>query len=256
MAYRVTCIGNTDDMPFPDRLHSIIFDLDGTLTDSRQGILGCLERALRAYDISWEGSLAWFIGPPAGQSFARLMPDHEPAFRSQVLQQYRACYAASGWTENAVYPGIRELLTTLQERAIALYLCTSKREEFTRRILDHFALTPFFTGIVADHGASETHDKADLMTELLDGYSIDPSSSVMVGDREFDVLAARSVGLPSVAVLYGFGAAEELAAAQPDVTCASVEDLSKFLLARTPYPEHKQSVSASSDSLDRLRMTK
>ena len=162
------------------------------------------------------------------------MPDHEPAFRTQVLQHYRACYAASGWTENAVYPGIRELLIALQKRGVALYLCTSKRDDFTRRILDHFALTPFFTGIIADHGASETHDKADLLTELLEEHRIERASSVMIGDREFDVLAARSVGLPAVAVLYGFGAAGELAAAQPDVTCASVADLTEFLLTRTP----------------------
>src|ERR1700748_1018790 len=134
-------------MPIPDPLRTIIFDLDGTLTDSRPGILGCLEAALRAHNIAWEGSLAWFIGPPAGQSFARLMPNSEPAFRTQVLKHYRACYAAKGWTENEVYPGIPELLTTLRERGVILYLCTSKRIEFTQRILDHFALAQFFSGV-------------------------------------------------------------------------------------------------------------
>lgn len=227
-------------MPIPDRLQSIIFDLDGTLTDSRPGILGCLEGALRAHHVAWHGSLAWFIGPPAGQSFARLMPDRDPAFRTQVLQHYRACYAAKGWTQNAVYPGIRELLTTLHENGAALYLCTSKREEFTWRILEHFALRQFFTGVVADRAASEHHDKADLLRELLEKYEINRSSAIMIGDREFDIFAARAVGLPSIAVNYGFGSREELLEGRPDATCDTVAALATLLLARVPQvPTHK-----------------
>jgi phosphoglycolate phosphatase len=217
-------------MPVPDRLHSVIFDLDGTLTDSRRGILGCLEGALRAHNVQWQGSLDWFIGPPAGQSLAKLMPEREPAFRTRVLQHYRACYAATGWTQNTVYPGIRELLNTLRERGAALYLCTSKREEFTHRILDHFALRPFFSGVVADRATSEHHDKADLLRELLTQYEIDRSSAVMIGDREFDILAARATGVASVAVSYGFGSAAELAEGRPDATCDSVAALSALVL--------------------------
>jgi phosphoglycolate phosphatase len=226
-------------MPVPDRLHSIIFDLDGTLTDSRRGIVGCLEGALRAYNVEWQGSLAWFIGPPAGQSLARLMPDSEPAFRMQVLQHYRACYAATGWTRNAVYPGIRELLTTLRERGVALYLCTSKREEFTHRILDHFALKQFFSGVVADRATSEHHDKAELLGELLLDHDIDRSSAVMIGDREFDILAARAKGVASIAVGYGFGSPTELANRQPDAACDTVVTLTRFLLGRVPQAPGK-----------------
>jgi phosphoglycolate phosphatase len=223
-------------MAIPDRLRSIIFDLDGTLTDSRAGILGCLEKALRAHNIAWKGPLDWFIGPPAGQSFAKLMPDSDPAYRTQVLKHYRACYAERGWTENAVYPGIRELLTSLQERGAVLYLCTSKREEFTHRILDHFALAAFFSGVVADRATSAHHDKADLLRELLEGHEIDRESAVMIGDREFDILAARAIGVASIAVGYGFGSAEELAEGAPDATCVTVAELAGFLLARVSEP--------------------
>ena len=221
-------------MPIPDRLRTTIFDLDGTLTDSRPGMLGCLEAALRAHDIAWEGSLEWFIGPPAGQSLAKLMPTRDPAFRTQVLQHYRACYAAKGWTENQVYPGIHELLTTLQERGAALYLCTSKRVEFARRILDHFGLTQFFSGVAADRATSENHDKADLLRELLEEHAIDRTSAVMIGDREFDILAARAMGIPSIAVRYGYGSSEELAEGKPNATCDTVEALASLLLARLP----------------------
>lgn len=217
-------------MPLPAVLRSTIFDLDGTLTDSRPGILGCLEAALRAHDIPWTGPLDWFIGPPAGQSFERLMPDRDATFRTQVLRHYRGCYAATGWAENAVYPGIVALLTALRARGVTLYVCTSKRDDFARRILDHFALTPFFAGIVADRGSSEHHDKADLLRELIDEHAIERTTAVMIGDRKFDMLAARSLGLVSVAVLYGFGLAEELAAARPDAICASVDELTRLLL--------------------------
>ncbi len=231
MLKRFPLLGDTHSMPLPNNLRTAIFDLDGTLTDSRPGILGCLQRALHAHAIVWEGPLDWFIGPPAGQSFAKLIPDRDAAFRTQVLQQYRACYAATGWAENALYPGILALLRSLRERSVTLYVCTSKRDDFARRILDHFALTPFFAGIIADHGASENHNKADLLTELIAAHGIERATAAMIGDREFDMLAARAVGLSSIAVLYGFGSAEELTAASPDATCASVEDLSQLLLA-------------------------
>lgn len=219
-------------MPVPATLRSVIFDLDGTLTDSSPGILGCLEAALRAHDVHWEGSLHWFVGPPAGESFVKLMPDRDPEFRTTVLRHYRSCYSATGWKENAVYPGIPKLLTRLNEHGIALYLCTSKLEIFTRRILDHFELTSYFAGIAADPGTSEHHDKADLLTELMERHIIDPSTAVMVGDRKFDVLAAHAKEIAAIAVLYGFGSAAELTATQPEATCATVAELGGFLLAR------------------------
>jgi len=214
-------------------LRSVIFDLDGTLTDSRDGILGCLEGALRAHGIPWQGSLAWFIGPPAGPSFARLMPNHDEEARQRVLLHYRACYASSGWAENAVYPGIVELLTALRQREIALYVCTSKRSEFALRILDHFALTPFFAGVAGDSGTSTHHDKADLLRDLIREHAIDKASAGMVGDREFDILAARAAGLTAIAVHYGFGSEEELKSAQPDAHCRSVAELAELLLSPT-----------------------
>src|ERR1700679_1574950 len=92
---------------------SAIFDLDGTLTDSKPGILGCLTNTLETHGIAWTGPLDWFIGPPA------------------LLHEYRLCYAATGWQENSVYPGVPELLQNLQASGWQLFVCTSKREDFT-----------------------------------------------------------------------------------------------------------------------------
>ena len=94
---------------------SAIFDLDGTLTDSKPGILGCLTNALEAHHIAWTGPLDWFIGPPADQSLRRLMPDADEPRRAALLHDYRLCYDATGWQENSVYPGVHEVLQNLQD---------------------------------------------------------------------------------------------------------------------------------------------
>ena len=93
---------------------SAIFDLDGTLTDSKPGILGCLTNTLEAHGIAWTGPLDWFIGPPADYSMRRLMPDADEPRRAALLHDYRLCYAATGWQENSVYPGVHAVLQSLQ----------------------------------------------------------------------------------------------------------------------------------------------
>lgn len=221
-------------MPIPRTLRTAIFDLDGTLTDPQSGMLDCLQAALRAHDVAWDGPLTWFIGPPAGESLERLMPGSEPAYRNQVLRHYRACYAESGWCRNSVYPGVHELLGELRSRGVALYLCTSKLASFAHRILEHFALAPYFAGVAADAGTSAHHDKADLLRGLIAEHHFDPQAAVMIGDRKFDILAARAAGVASIAVTYGYGSLEELTAARPDATCDGVDAVAGLLLGRVP----------------------
>ena len=116
---------------------SAIFDLDGTLTDSKPGILGCLTKALEAHGVAWTGSLDWFIGPPAEESWRRLMPDGDDARRAALRHDYRLCYDATGWAENSVYPGVHVVLQSLQASGWQLFVCTSKREDFALRILEN-----------------------------------------------------------------------------------------------------------------------
>ena len=204
---------------------SAIFDLDGTLTDSKPGILGCLTRALDAHGIPWTGPLDWFIGPPAGQSLRRLMPDADEPRRTALLHDYRSCYDATGWEENSVYPGVPAVLQSLQSSGWQLFVCTSKREDFTQRILEKFALKPYFLAVYADTVGSLHHSKTALLRRLLEEQSLDPASTLMVGDRNFDIEAARGNGVTSIAVTYGYGTPEELESARPDYTCRAVEDL-------------------------------
>ena len=204
---------------------SAIFDLDGTLTDSKPGILGCLTSTLAANSIPWTGPLDWFIGPPADQSLRRLMPDADEASRAALLYDYRLCYDATGWAENSVYPGVPAMLESLQVSGWQLFLCTSKREDFTLRILEKFALSPYFLAVYADTAGSLHHSKTALLGRLLEEQSLDPATTCMVGDRNFDIEAARANGVISIAVTYGYGTSEELESARPDHTCGAVADL-------------------------------
>ncbi len=204
---------------------SAIFDLDGTLTDSKPGILGCLTKALQAHGIPWSGSLDWFIGPPADQSLRRLMPDASDSSRAALLHDYRLCYDATGWANNSVYPGVEAMLQSLQASGWQLFLCTSKRKDFTLRILKKFALSPFFQAVYADTVGSLHHSKTALLRRLIEEQCLTPTSAVMVGDRNFDIEAARANGVTSIAVTYGYGTPEEIEHAGPDYTCGTVEDL-------------------------------
>jgi phosphoglycolate phosphatase len=221
-------VGDTNQVK---RRRTVVFDLDGTLTDSKPGILGCLTKALEAHRIAWTGPLDWFIGPPADQSLRRLMPDADEHRRTALLRDYRLCYDATGWAENSVYPGVYEVLQSLQASGWQLFVCTSKRDDFTAKILEKFDLSRYFLAVYADTAGSVQHSKTALLRRLLEEQSLDPATTCMVGDRNFDIEAARANGVTSIAVTYGYGTPEELALARPDHTCHAVEDLRPLLTA-------------------------
>src|SRR6202034_670077 len=109
-------------------------------------------------------------------------------------------------------------------------------EDFTLRILDKFALRRYFLAVYADTAGSLHHSKTALLRRLLEEQSLDPSTTYMVGDRKFDIEAARANGVTSIAVTYGYGTAEELASARPDYTCHAVEDVLRIFAALIPAP--------------------
>jgi phosphoglycolate phosphatase len=213
---------------------SAIFDLDGTLTDSKPGILGCLTNALEAHCITWTGPLDWFIGPPADQSLRRLMPDADEPRRAALLHDYRLCYDATGWAENSVYPGVPAVLQSLQASGWQLFVCTSKRADFAARILEKFDLSRYFLAVYADTAGSLHHTKTALLRRPLEEQSLGPATTCMVGDRSFYIEAARANGVTSIAVTYGYGTSEELASARPGHTCHAVEDLLPIFSAFAP----------------------
>ncbi|MGO8757391.1 MAG: HAD hydrolase-like protein [Terracidiphilus sp.] len=197
----------------PQRLPALIFDLDGTLTDSKPGILGCLRKVLDARNMGDCGPLERFIGPPVEQWAEELLPAGTEEERVALARDYRACYGSEGWRNNSVFAGVGEMLAQLHEAGFPLLVCTSKQEHFAVRILESFGLARFFTGIYGDKAEYESHSKVDLLARVLRERGLDRDTAWMVGDRTFDIEAAHENGIPCVAAGWGYGTPEEWAQA-------------------------------------------
>ena len=205
------------------RSTALIFDLDGTLTDSKPGILGCLRKVIDARGISDGGSLERFIGPPVEEWVLDLLPNGSQAERAALAREYRACYDRDGWSNNSVFPGVRPMLEQLHDAGFPLYLCTSKHEPFAVRIIEAFQLAHLFAAIYGDKLEYASHSKTDLLARILHERELDIASAWMVGDRIFDFDAARANHLRSIAAEWGYGSKEEWARA--DAAAATPADV-------------------------------
>lgn len=207
----------------PSSLPALIFDLDGTLTDSMPGIVACLRKVLDDRNMGDCGPLERFIGPPVEEWAEVLLPRGSEEERIALASDYRACYGREGWNKNSVFPGVREMLADLHAQGFPLYVCTSKVQHFAVRILDLFDLSQFFTAIYGDKAEYADHSKPLLLARLLSdqkltcGKTSDDSTGLqlayMIGDRKFDFEAARANHVPSIAAGWGYGSPEECAQA-------------------------------------------
>jgi phosphoglycolate phosphatase len=202
-------------------ISNLLFDLDGTLTEPSEGITRCYQFALAGLNqpARTREELLRFIGPPMRQNFRALLGSDDTDLIERAVALYRERYARAGWCENEVYPGVREMLAALTSAGFSLYVATSKTTHFAVQILEHFRLARFF---VAIHGATpdgSLDDKALLGARLLKAEGLDPAASVMIGDREHDIHAARQNGVRAVGVTYGYGSRAELQAAGADFFC-------------------------------------
>ncbi|MGP8250763.1 MAG: HAD hydrolase-like protein [Terracidiphilus sp.] len=190
---------------------ALFFDLDGTLTDSKPGILGCLRKVIQERGMSDPGPLDRFIGPPVEEWVTYLLPDGSEEEHLALARDYRACYSREGWSNNSVFPGVSQMLAQLHAAGFPLYVCTSKYEPFAVRILEAFELAPLFRGIYGDKLEYASHAKADLLARILSDRGIDRGNAWMIGDRSFDIEAAHANNLRCLAAGWGYGSAEEWA---------------------------------------------
>lgn len=193
----------------------ILFDLDGTLTDPGPGITNCVAYALEKFHIhpATREELYPYIGPPLTWSFQEyhgLSADQA----EQALLYYRERFSVKGLFENEVYDGIPALLERLRQAGATLMVATSKPEEFTHRILEHFDLAKYFSFVAGNTMDEKRPTKESVIQHILDTYpEITANNAVMVGDRKFDMQGAAAFGMPAVGVLFGYGSREELTAA-------------------------------------------
>lgn len=207
--------------------HTILFDLDGTLTDPGEGITNSVAYALEKWNIHVENrtDLYPFIGPPLKDSFMDFYSFSEEQ-AEQAVACYREYFQDRGIFENVVYEGVEEMLKTLQASGRKIILATSKPEEFAVRILEHFHLAAYFDFIGGASMDGTRVKKADVISYALkEGKVTDLSGAVMIGDRKHDILGAAQAGLDSIGVLYGYGDEAELREAGALYLAERVEDI-------------------------------
>ena len=209
----------------------IFFDLDGTLTDSAGGITNSVAYVLKHYGISVKdkSTLNVFVGPPLVESFMKYYGFDREQARASV-EIYREYFEDKGMFENAVYPGIPELLDGLKKDGYKLYVATSKPEQYSVKIIEHFGLAEYFEMVGgADMNETRVH-KGDVIRYVMESCGFtDSSEIVMVGDRENDMNGARQNHMESVGVLYGYGSREELENSGACHIAKTVEELGKVL---------------------------
>lgn len=213
----------------------VLFDLDGTLSDPKIGICTCVQYALSKMGIEEPDldKLEPFIGPRLVDSFAEFYGMSEEEAKQAALY-YRERFAVTGKYENVLYPGIYELLSDLKEAGRIVGIASSKPTVFVEDILEYFHIRQFFD-IISGSELNRTGNRKDEVLQkalrmLAEKTGLGKEDTVMVGDRKFDVEAAEMLGVPGIAVSYGYGPLEELEKAGAKMIASSVQELREMLL--------------------------
>lgn len=210
-----------------NRIDTLVFDLDGTLTDNYAGISACITHALVTLGaaVPVEARLRACVGPPLRASFREFLATEEPAHIERAIFHYRERFDVHGWKENEPYPGIAAALARLAADGFRMFVCTSKPQRYADRIVEHFGLRPYFEGVHGPDLAGALDDKRALLAHAIAQRGIDPSRALMIGDRAQDMRAAGANGVRGLGVLYGYGSRDELLDAGAAALCADVDGL-------------------------------
>lgn len=204
----------------------ILFDLDGTLTDSAIGVINACQYMQKKMGMKvWDkADLKFIVGPPLMKTFTEdFSMDKETA--EQAMVTYREYYTTIGLFENSVYPGIEEMLENLKAKGKRMAVATSKKEELAFRILEHFGIAKYFEVIGGDKREVGRDNKAKVIDYVLETMEAKKEDVIMVGDRMFDIEGAHAIGIPCIAVEFGYGDRAEFEEYGADFIAATAKDV-------------------------------
>lgn len=207
---------------------SLLFDLDGTLTDSGEGIINCARYTFEqmGYPVPRREEMGVFVGPPLWQTFVRFGIPKERS--DEAVEIFRSRYIPIGKFENTPYPGIRETLENLRKSGWKLYVATSKPEVTAVEILEHFDLAKYFTRICGADMGHDRENKSDVIAYLL-AQDAQEGTRIMIGDTKYDVLGAAQHGIPTIGVSWGYGDVQEMKDAGAMAIAATPQELEGLL---------------------------
>lgn len=210
----------------------VLFDLDGTITEPKEGITKSVAYSLKKYGIEVEDldSLCNFIGPPLYESYEKFYGfTHEQAL--EATDEYRVYYRKKGIFECTLYDGIKELLELLHNKGIKVVLATSKPEEFALQILEHFNIIQYFDVVAGSEMKGSRVEKADVIEYAIKQIpDFKANEAVMVGDRKYDYIGSKKFDIPCILIGYGYGKIEELEECKPFAIKHTVKELTQYLM--------------------------
>ena len=211
---------------------TILFDLDGTLTDPQLGITRCIQYALveLGHQPPDAEELHWCIGPPIQESFSQLLNTSNNDVINEAIALYRRRFSTIGLWENSLYPQIIETLTAIRNAGYQTFVATSKPHIYAIPIVEHFGLSLLFDGVYGSEIDGTRSVKGELIHHILVTENLSPSSVVMVGDRQHDMIGAKHNHLTAIGVTYGYGTEEELQTHGADLIAHSPDEIAKFLV--------------------------
>ncbi|MBR0239198.1 MAG: HAD family hydrolase [Thermoguttaceae bacterium] len=201
------------------------FDLDGTTLDTYGDLRSCMKAALQKYTQDVDRFETDFvIGPPLQMSVKMFLPAANEATIDNICREFKTQYDTSDYPETKMYPGIEALINRLYNSGKRIHIVTNKRRVPTFRLLDKFGLRDKVVEVVTPDSRPDGYTKTEMIQMLLEKYSVNPDTAVMVGDMTSDVYAGKSAGVHTIAVTWGYGSEDALKESQPDKVISSVDD--------------------------------